>query len=523
MSYTVTTTAGTTLATIADGTVNSSATSLTLIGKNYTGYGIFLNENYVKLLENFSNTSEPNAPLPGQLWYDSGNKVLKLYDGSVWKQVNGAQSTATQPAAVDSTIGDTWWDLNVSQLKAWNGSEWVVVGPISQETPTGTTGPVMDAIIDTDDVSHEAIRFTVGNSVVAIVSKDTEYTPKVGIAGFTSIKPGLNLVSSSSLASARYYGEANVALTLNGLTENNFLRSDQNATTPYTVTVNQLDVGTYHSITATSGSTRLTNQTSNADLELWVKRSSGGFTKAAWINGTSGNLQLANPLTVAYGGTGATSASGARTNLGLGNLATQSSSNISVSGGNIANVRLTSANIVSLTSALAVAYGGTGATTVAGAKTNLGLQNVTNESKATMFTSPAFTGVPTAVTMPAATANTAIATTAFVNTAIASSTILAWNNQTWQALAGSRAANTIYQNTTGAPITVYIRLQMGTSAGNNAFANVGPTSPPTIEVASLHVTHWTSMFTLQFTVPNNFYYRVQGTGITSDIVWNELR
>ena len=87
MSYTVTTTAGVTLASVADGTVNTTSVSLTLIGKNYAGYGIFLNENYVKLLENFYNSTAPSAPLPGQLWYDSTNSILKVYTGSIWKPV----------------------------------------------------------------------------------------------------------------------------------------------------------------------------------------------------------------------------------------------------------------------------------------------------------------------------------------------------------------------------------------------------------------------------------------------------
>ena len=65
MTYTVTTTSGAVIATVADGTVNTTASSLTLIGKNYAGYGIFLNENYVQLLENFNNSTAPSAPLTG--------------------------------------------------------------------------------------------------------------------------------------------------------------------------------------------------------------------------------------------------------------------------------------------------------------------------------------------------------------------------------------------------------------------------------------------------------------------------
>jgi hypothetical protein len=54
---------------------------------------------------------------------------------------------------------------------------------------------------------------------------------------------------------------------------------------------------------------------------------------------------------------------------------------------------LNASNISSGT--LAVARGGTGATDATNARTNLGLGNVTNESKATMFTSPTFTGTIT--------------------------------------------------------------------------------------------------------------------------------
>ena len=50
---------------------------------------------------------------------------------------------------------------------------------------------------------------------------------------------------------------------------------------------------------------------------------------------------------------------------------------------------------------------------------DVGLDNVTNESKATMFTDPEFTGVPTAPTAALATNTTQIATTAFVQQEIA--------------------------------------------------------------------------------------------------------
>jgi hypothetical protein len=81
-----------------------------------------------------------------------------------------------------------------------------------------------------------------------------------------------------------------------------------------------------------------------------------------------------------------------------------------------------------------IVNGGTGAATVAGAKTNLGLNNVDNTSDlnkpvstATQtaldarapLASPSFTGVPTAPTAPTGTSTAQIATTAFVNAALA--------------------------------------------------------------------------------------------------------
>ena len=48
MAYTINLTNGTIFATIADGTINTSS-SMTLIGKNYAGYGQFLDDNFVQI------------------------------------------------------------------------------------------------------------------------------------------------------------------------------------------------------------------------------------------------------------------------------------------------------------------------------------------------------------------------------------------------------------------------------------------------------------------------------------------
>ena len=63
MSYTINLTNGSVLTTIADGTLNTTACSMALPGKNYAGYGIYLDDNFVHLLENSSNGTAPSTPL----------------------------------------------------------------------------------------------------------------------------------------------------------------------------------------------------------------------------------------------------------------------------------------------------------------------------------------------------------------------------------------------------------------------------------------------------------------------------
>ena len=303
MAYTITTTAGSTLASVADGTVNSTATSLTLIGKNYAGYGIFLNENYIKLLENFYNSSAPTQPLAGQLWYDSTNSLLKVYNGSLWKPISSSASGTTQPAS--PITGDLWYDSANAQLKVWSGSAWITVGP-SYTTTSGTSGTVVETILDGGAASHVVVKFYISNTVVAILSKDATFTPATGISGFTTVVPGFNL--SSSISGAVFTGTVTSASSLSGITASQFLRSDAAASTSYALTVGQLLVGSDLTVSSSSGDINVVNGTSNKDLNLYVNKG-GVSTKALGIAGTTAKLTTSNDFQV----TGATTLSGATT------------------------------------------------------------------------------------------------------------------------------------------------------------------------------------------------------------------
>jgi hypothetical protein len=129
MAYTITKTDGTTLATISDGTINNvESSSLVLIGKNYAGYGAFLNDNFVRLLENFAYSSSPANPIRGQLWWDTTNNILKVYSGTSWKISTGATSSpaSSPPGDLSSIGGDLWWDTTNNILRVYSGSSWKI-------------------------------------------------------------------------------------------------------------------------------------------------------------------------------------------------------------------------------------------------------------------------------------------------------------------------------------------------------------------------------------------------------------
>jgi hypothetical protein len=89
---------------------------------------------------------------------------------------------------------------------------------------------------------------------------------------------------------------------------------------------------------------------------------SGDLTLGGTLTGVNLSTQVTGVLPVANGGTGANTASAARTALGLGSIATQDASSVTITGGSITGI-----------TDLAVADGGTGSSTASGARTNLGL------------------------------------------------------------------------------------------------------------------------------------------------------
>ena len=261
--------------TVADQSLNTQ-TSLTFVGKNYAGYGPVIAGNFLHLLENFAAPTSPATPVQGQLWYDNANNLLKVYDGAgTWNEAGSIKKSGTGPTV--ASTGDLWADTTNSQLYLYSGSNWLLVGPQFSE---GTlTGPKVENIVDTSNISHSVISMYANNNIVSIISKDS-FTPKANIDGFTFINEGVNLSTVNSTSSSnptRFVGTATSAdaLLINKVAINasNFLRGD--VVTPSSVPLSirndgGISVGSNLSFNiGTDGTTALLyNRTSDSAIDI---------------------------------------------------------------------------------------------------------------------------------------------------------------------------------------------------------------------------------------------------------------
>jgi len=139
MAYTVSTTSGTSV-TVADGVVDTTNYSLSLVGKNVSGYGQYFVQNSIRHLENFANSTAPSPTnkLTGQLWYDTSSSQMRVYNGSSWIRLTPGVSASAPADGFQS--GTMYFDTTDDKLKIYNGTSFV---------DTSYAGEVSDAYSST--------------------------------------------------------------------------------------------------------------------------------------------------------------------------------------------------------------------------------------------------------------------------------------------------------------------------------------------------------------------------------------
>lgn len=301
MSYKINKTDGSLLVDLIDGTINTESTDITLIGRNYKGFGELINENFVKMLENFASSSAPANPLRGQLWYDTSENRLKVYNGSEFS-TNGIILSSTQP---NLAAGDLWIDSLNQQLKFFDGNDIVTVGP-DYTNDQGVSGFVVDSILDTQNVTRTVIKFFVGNSLSGVYSA-AQFTPVTSqlIAELVSgsnptgtIYQGFNSVSDTF----KWRGVATKADSLvdgSGVYRNadSFLRTDVDDLTEGSITVQSNDgviIGLNNdtSLRYASNSFIIQNNFANADIAFKIK--TPAVTDAIYIDASAQAVGIFN-------------------------------------------------------------------------------------------------------------------------------------------------------------------------------------------------------------------------------------
>jgi hypothetical protein len=229
------------LVLVQDGNTETSKTSLTFVGKNFAGYGGIQNENFLYLLENFSNSSPPSNPITGQIWYDTGTRKLRFYDKTYlggspetttyakWRPV-GAEIGSVQPGGM--TVGDFWFDTESKQLKAYVGgaTPFILIGPQSVAQGGQTNLESVTVKGSLPNTTYPIVKAVVNGETVFVISQNqftldpTESLTSLNAFGFISQGITLtNSVTGNTTSSHRFWGTASNASKLGNILASDYV------------------------------------------------------------------------------------------------------------------------------------------------------------------------------------------------------------------------------------------------------------------------------------------------------------
>jgi hypothetical protein len=232
MAYTIVKSDGTILTTIADGTINTTSTSIGLPGRNYAGYGQQLDTNFVHQLENFADSTPPANPLTGQLWYNTNANTLYVCPTDGLSNANAWVSLAVSSSNSTSTFGSVQVTGNLSAnnitaVNSVNGANGVFTNisvsstaNISSGTANIGTGNISTLFTQTINAGSQSTAL----SMTGVVTSNGSGTAN-SIAGTSMWVTGGNLVvggigSTLGIRTDGYYYANGTAISFTGTYSN---------------------------------------------------------------------------------------------------------------------------------------------------------------------------------------------------------------------------------------------------------------------------------------------------------------
>ena len=398
MSYIINNSRGQVVAVVADGTVNTTATDLSLVGRALTDYGTFENENYLDLLEKFANSTAPLQPILGQLWYNSSTDVISAYgSGNAWIPLASQEYVQLQkvspaftgiPTAPTAAAGTATTQLATTAF--------VTNSPVFAGTPTAPTPPAGNSstrLATTAFVTQSPQLAGVPTAPTAAPGTNTAQiattafvTAGPQFSGIPTAPTAANAASTTQLATTEFVQNQKVSPVLTGTpTATTAAAGDSSTRIATTAFVQGEKVSPGFTGIPTAPTANLGTSTTQIATTQFVQISTANLPTMSQQNAnavaiTGGTITGISPLGIAAGGTSAGNAAQARINLGFGNIATQNINEVSLTGGTIDSVAITGGTVSNLTAPLAVASGGTSGNTAASARTGLGLGTISTQN-----------------------------------------------------------------------------------------------------------------------------------------------
>jgi hypothetical protein len=206
MAYTIVKSNGQVLTTIADGTINTSSTSLALPGRNYAGYGAYLDTNFVHQLENYANSSPPANPLAGQLWYNTNANTLYVCPADGTSNANAWLALSSTSSGGTTTFGSVTVTGNIG------ANNMTITEAITANSITVTTATV------TANATIATANITTGN--IGTLNTTTITTGSTSTAGTVTGTWTLNGTgtANSVAGTGLYVNSGNVVVNNSGNT-----------------------------------------------------------------------------------------------------------------------------------------------------------------------------------------------------------------------------------------------------------------------------------------------------------------